>query len=77
MDAVQRIKDVGLMLMLAVALTLGLAHMRADAAPEGSSATSATTAACAVETVEAAESDGDLSDEWIDPLEDGNPNNPF
>lgn len=74
MDAVQRIKDLGLMLFLAAALAIGLTQVQADAAPEETSSASATTAACAVEAVE---SDGDLSEEWIDPLEDGNRSNGF
>ncbi len=68
MDAMQRIKDLGLMLMLAVALTIGLAHAQAGAAPADDPSGSANSAACAVDAVE---SDGDLSGEWLDPLRRG------
>ncbi|MBA2277406.1 MAG: hypothetical protein H0W06_06540, partial [Chloroflexia bacterium] len=63
MDAVQRIKDLGPMLLLTAALTVGLAQAHADAAPEDTSANTAKTAACALDAV----ADDDLSDEWLDP----------
>jgi len=73
MDATQRITDFVVLVMLAAGLAGGVAQMRVDAVPEGSSSEAATTAACALEAVE---SDGDMSDEWIDPFEDGNGWNP-
>jgi len=62
------IKDFVLLLLLAAALTVGLAQARAQEAPADSSANVANTAACAVD---AEANDGDLSDEWLDPLRRG------
>jgi len=66
MDAMQRIRDLMLLLMLAAALSIGLVHVQAQEDP----ADADLTAACAFE---APVDEGDRSEEWIDPLEGGRP----
>ena len=66
MDAMQWIRDLVLMLMLAAALSIGLVHVQAQEDP----ANADLTAECAFE---AHVDEGDRSEEWIDPLEGGRP----